>query len=444
MASEIAARPVCGSCGGSKRQVCFMCKGSKESKHIGVETCELCEADGTQTCGVCEGAGTVRAESFEQVLAWYAQGDREFSKSELVAPEGGGLQLHRELPGINLSHSRLSGFRFAESNFSNARFIGVIFDGTHASSCKLVGANFAGAQLAGSDLGYSDLSGADLSSADLSKATLRRANLRRADARGTRLSGANLNQADLRDVRFDGKSPISGSSSAADLSGALLIDANLTGAVLTNASLEDADLRKAKGLSLDANYIKGARFSPGAPDLWSVLRRTYTGPMFAFHLLVLVFFLMPYVLRTVYWAVVNDAQGLLADSIGSVAARAAGVAVSPPLEALLASVQNFPPCLAPTCQQLPIWQVLIGLDGGYANALLPVSLLLYNACRALLTLRVSLLREEEERSGYAPALASFAWMRPVHVTYSVLLVVALSALVRNAWAILTLPVWVRA
>ena len=66
------------------------------------------------------------------------------------------------------------------------------------------------------------------------------------------------------------------------------------------------------------------------------------------------------------------------------------------------SLEGVGPCLRPSCVSIPIWRVLLQLDRGPLAAFLALSLIVYNALRALLTWGVGLMRDEEERSGLTP------------------------------------------
>jgi uncharacterized protein YjbI with pentapeptide repeats len=90
----------------------------------------------------------------------------------------------------------------------------------------------------------------------------------------------NLSELDLRYSNFANANLAFGNLRSANLNGS-----NFEGAVMWGADLEGAELTNAKGLTLNENNIRNARFSPHADDDWSVLRRTYTGARLLFHVL---------------------------------------------------------------------------------------------------------------------------------------------------------------
>jgi hypothetical protein len=173
--------------------------------------------------------------------------------------------------------------------------------------------------------------------------------------------------------------------------------------------------------------------------------------MFAIHFFILVCFLIPYGLRTAYWVSVSTTQGLTAEAVNRFEAKLRDITASPDLSAasdthlvelVLQSLKKVVLCEG--CREVPLWQILLGMDQGLQGAALPIALLLYNLCRALLTWRVSLLRDEEERSGFAPALDEYARLKWLHRTYSVLIMVAGVSLVWHIVNWLTLPILIRA
>lgn len=184
------------------------------------------------------------------------------------------------------------------------------------------------------------------------------------------------NEASFHNAKFGDRANFQWASFGyrADLRESSLRRANLCGADfnsarLLDANLEDADLRRVSNLRLDSTIIRNARFSPHSRDLWSVLRRTYTGPRLLFTLLFLVAFFTPYVAKTLFWLGVHRLQVVL------------------PIN------ENF------VKQTTQVWRLVIGADKGWLYWTLAVSLLFYNVCKALMTWFVAPMRDEEERSG---------------------------------------------
>jgi hypothetical protein len=225
----------------------------------------------------------------------------------------------------------------------------------------LSGVSFLGDDLSGADLGTADLSGAVLAAADLTKADLVSANFSKADLYGADLRGASLMAANLRGA----------SLMSADLTGCNLGGFDIGSATIRTADLREADLTDVRGLVLDGQSTRGARFSTRAADPWSVLRRQYTGPLMFINLALLVGFLAPYGARALGWWSVHLTQSKL--GIGE-AWEDTGT----------------------------LWQLLLGWDRGPWYIVTALVLIVYNVLRAYLTRHLSLLRDEEERSGYAP------------------------------------------
>ncbi|MEM9552652.1 MAG: hypothetical protein AAGC60_00210 [Acidobacteriota bacterium] len=84
-------------------------------------------------------------------------------------------------------------------------------------------------------------------------------------------------------------------------------------------------------------------------------------------------------------------------------------------------------CLAETCKEFYVWEVLLGVDQGVERWMLTVAVLLYNLLRGVLTWKVGPLRDEEERTDTTPALDSYLWLFYLHRVATVLLVVAVVA-----------------
>lgn len=308
------------------------------------------------------------------------------------------------------------------------------------------------------DLSEADLSGANLSEINFSRANLHKAilfdtNLTKADLSKANLSrtwlvGAKLIEADLGGADLHGDTKLA----LIDLSGANLRDADLTHTDFRNADLSAVDLegvhlRTAIGIRLDGHDLTDVRFSPGAKDAWSRLRRTYSGPRYALHLIFLIAFLIPYIAKSLMWVGVTNTQQVMIDMQATIQQAAESVADSTyqplavALETAAERLAAYVPCEETGWKQYRVAQLLVGWDKNWLQVVLVFVLLLYNALRGFLTFKVSLLREEEERSHYSPYLKEYWRLYQAHWVVQVLLYVALGSFVYHAWLWLTQEVW---
>jgi uncharacterized protein YjbI with pentapeptide repeats len=244
-------------------------------------------------------------------------------------------------------------------------------------------------------------------------------------------------------------------------------DARLGNANFDEAQLERADVRGATGLLFDGTYVRDIRIEADAPDPWSVLRRTYSGPRYFVHLLLLVAFFTPYVAKGLYYTYLSGFQETLLarfadlrseiermpglhgavfeapfdDRLAAVRARLRGeietARLDPALRDRLTSiVSNWPasqPASAPARgspralgppdvaaltvaleqafyehnrAEPAFWRFVTGGLGVYGLGMAAIAIL-YNVLRLLLTLRVSYLREAEDRSSVTPRLVEY-------------------------------------
>lgn len=239
---------------------------------------------------------------------------------------------------------------------------------------------------------------------------------------------AKLNRADLRAINFSASTQFDG------------------------AEFADADLRSVHGLILDDCFIRGARFDERARDPWSILRRQYTGIMFALHLILLCVFIAPYVGRTGILLGFNRAQTAvqrLVDEI-ELLALAPNALPEEATKAIARLAAGTKPCLATNCEQRPVYEVLLGWDRAWYWAAFVAVMFFYNALRALLTYHVSLLRDAEERSGYSPRWRSgdwrdsqwtYEWLYRAHRVMAVLVWFAVGSFALHLIDWLSRPVW---
>ncbi len=219
------------------------------------------------------------------------------------------------------------------------------------------------------------LEGADLESARLDHADLEGAHLEHANLRD-----AHLEHSYLRDAHLEHANLFRASLEHADLRHAYLEDA-----ILLEVDLSSAELRDARGLRFDDNPIRDIRIEGNARDPWSVLRRSYTGPWFFAHLLLLVLFFAPYAGKAVALTGVAEVQALISEQIAALEGEPVPVSF----------------------RQTRAFYVLIGIKQGGLAFGLGLFVVGYNVLRVLLTLRVSMLRDAEERSVVSPRLVEY-------------------------------------
>lgn len=357
-----------------------------------------------------------------------------------------------DLRGADLRGADLTGAALHDVNLTGARLdsTDTRLDGAALHGVRMAGANLSDAKLAGARVAHGDWCGARLDKAVLDGGSVEHARLR----------DALLHSASLRGVRLR----------QVDLSGARLLRADLTGADLWRARLADADLREVTGLVLDETYVGGARFSPvpglrvprlrflraarSAPwppgrDPWSLLRQTYAGPRAVFLLLGLACFATPYVARVVTLVQLSHAQRVahqLARARLEAQPRPGANPLGRPLpDVVQAEEDRAAREVARRFEQeepVPVWRVLLKLDRGVGWEVARVGgLVAYNLCVFWLVRRVGPMRDEEQRSGYAPAWGSYRRLVRLHGVCSALLYLSLASFAWNMHELLTEPVY---
>lgn len=301
----------------------------------------------------------------------HAEGTR-FANSSLDGARLPHAQLRRaDATGALLNRAVLSYAEAPLANFTDIEANETIFDMANLSSANLTGAN-----LAASRFRNTYLIGARLNASTLLGACLDEAKLSRAEIVGATLDWSSLNDVDARQADLSHSVLV-----GAKLQRANLQTARLERAVLCEADLTRADVRETSGLRFDTNRVRDIHIGGDAPDPWSVLRRSYTGPWFFLHAALLIAFVLPYIGK------------VLALTAADHAGRA---------------YENFAPHIPIVAvERIPAWRVLIGLDKAWWIPTLGGVLLVYNLIRGILTFRVGMLRDAEERSGITPSLAQY-------------------------------------
>jgi hypothetical protein len=273
------------------------------------------------------------------------------------------------LKGFDLNSALLHRANIAFTDLDGANLAAARLDGARVNTCGAKGAKAAGAYFTDAHCSYFSLAGSDLTRAHLDGGSLTDSNL--SDCNFT---GADFSRRDLRRSRF-------------------------AGARLRGASFDGADVRQAAGLEFDENSVNGMRIEADAPDRWSVLRRKYTGPWFFIYMLLFGVFLLPYLGKIGLYLAGSAAQ----DAVEQRLRR--GYDAMP--RDKQAEMDAYAEWFRENYRKERVVWVLLGVTEGAWHLLMSFTLIAYNCIRGYLTLRVSVLRDTEERARISPARSDF-------------------------------------
>ncbi|UYV11835.1 MAG: pentapeptide repeat-containing protein [Phycisphaera sp.] len=289
------------------------------------------------------------------------------------------------------------------------------------------------------DLEHAYLGDARLEYANFSQALLQHASLYSTHLEHAYLGGASLDHGHYHSAYFEHAYLGYASLEHADLTSTHFEHANLCW-----ASLDHADVRHASGLLVYANLADRLHIEGAAPDPWSVLRRTYTGPRYALHLLLTLAFLLPFVVSVSNLGAIDRAYTAIAEAtprpafeprLGDLPGAGTHGVAEPRVENLSHGelrrlVERFDRHHAPT----PAWWVLVGGLEAWYFAILTAIVAAYNVVRLVVmlgawrwlvfgagdvnTAGVTALREAEERSRVTPSLEDYYGpLHPLSATY---------------------------
>lgn len=264
--------------------------------------------------------------------------------------------------------------------------------------------------------------GLDFNDLDLKGAFLYKVNLTKANLSGCDLRHAFLGHADLKNSNLQNANLHHANLYAADLE-----SAEFKGCQLREAQLSNANLRDAKNFVLDGNQITGALFSHDSQDPYNVLRRTYSGPKFV---LVLIFSLLAF-LPIFFEIAILKTVGTLQDKVHAELLDP----LSKELPRSTIGLKGW--------ERVQIWKVITDFSSGVGPFSLNLAIILYNIARFRITLKMSQLAYEEERSGkFAPFREHYynrIW--PLH-QYALRWVLVLSVLATAVKCFVGLTDWV--
>lgn len=360
-------------------------------------------------------------ESLDQLLdeheAWLAgpmnRDERpDFSYFDLSNGDFTGRNLHQaNFRGSKLENARFNSCNLSKADLSEAILRGSCFPGANLSEVFAVNADMSGCDfykdrterkengitIAGlmgpAKMVKARLGSANLSNASLARVDLSESDIQRCDCRNTYFGSANLSNCIGQFVDFEGAN-----FTFSNLENADLRYSALTNADLHHANLVKTDLRKTTGLFfLNDNSIRETKFSPSSRDPYSLMRRTYTGPMFVLILLLTLMALSPYVLKAIAWGYIGEVQDLVLSGAYGIDGQTNMVDRS-------------------SFKKTNVISILIGLenDNPWLAASITFVLLTYNVIRGYVTLKVSSLRDAEERSLNAPEIEEYLNLYKLH------------------------------
>jgi hypothetical protein len=158
-------------------------------------------------------------------------------------------------------------------------------------------------------------------------------------------------------------------------------------------------------------------------------------------------FLAGYATRAMMWVSVNRAQHGVAHAAQSLEHTAREAASTQPEAAAVIAeaargLAQLQESLTPAAREYQVWQLMLGLDRGWFALATAVILIAYNILRAWLTHDVGAMRDEADRSGFAPYWRDYkrAWYAHTYVMRWLVLL-ALVSFLWHAWGWLSAPVW---
>lgn len=285
-------------------------------------------------------------------------------------------------------------------DFRNRDLSGACFYRAELAEALLAAAVFHGANFDSADLSRSNSKGTDFSHASLHRTNLQGADLQQARFQDAILFGADLRNSDCQWTNFEG----------ADLRSALLLDSRLHGARLAGANLIWTDTVASTTwfrrfliyvgatpgpYRLDANFCAGTLFPTNAVDPWSILRRTYTGSRYFILLLLTVSALLPWLARALAWSTLHE----LEFSALEVLQRSEQVHV----ETVERVLQEYRTRLGAPKEGWSVLALLFEAHRGAGLVVLNMLLFAYYCIRGTLTISISRLRDEEDRTGVSPS-----------------------------------------
>jgi uncharacterized protein YjbI with pentapeptide repeats len=262
----------------------------------------------------------------------------------------------------------ITGKKFGETEVCNCMFCQHFWD-------------WNGIHLENADLSYINLQYTDLQAAHLEKTNLSSTNLAHSLLAATMFTGAYLSHTNLEEAFLKD----------ADFSNVDLQYSNFHNSILYDTNFNGADIRNSYGIVFDESKINKTHFDSEPTDPWSRLRKEYSGTKFFIHLILLVTFFLPFIVKIPLLTFISNMTNQSAQLIRPIAV---------PMQPAFLSLINYP-----NENTFTVW-IFFGFT---------LVMILYNVLRGYLTYKVGLLRDAEGRSDITPKrreyYGSYQWFR---------------------------------
>lgn len=344
-----------------------------------------------------------------------------------------------DLAGASFRDVRLSGVTWNFANFRNCYFFncqidqgtftGAIFDGSRFYDVQLgpatllfnedkkklreVGVSFRNVEFQGSEISSFPLKKSILHKASFSDCLFQGIRVTAAD-----LSGAKILRSQIKDSKF----------ADSNFSNSVFDEVFLDKCHFSNCTWKNSETRKLTFIDsevpssprffVNGEPQNGMRFCPNSSDAWSVLRRSYTGPLFSVWIGATILAFGPLLIEAKFWQLMDEASQL---GVPLLSSGAPLVSKSELEDHLVISIVSR-------------WA------SGWFPFVMTMTILGYNAARAVLTWNLSSLRQEEERSGFSPFRWQYEKYWNAHKILRIIAFMALGFLLWNLGSVFLEPV----
>jgi len=342
-----------------------------------------------------------------------------------------------DIANVDLSGAFLAGADLSEAFGTNANMNKVNF-------ARYTGENSKGEKstyIAHAKITNARMSGAILSNTNLFRVNLSRSELERADFTNAQLVSADLSEAIVQNSNLKDANLLLANLTKTDFRNSSLDNVNLKA-----ANLDNADLRNTTGCYFtDDNSIRGTRFTTKGTDPYSLLRRTYTGPMFFLILCLTIIAFTPYILKALAWSYVGSIESkadiLIQEGTGQLKQDLPASVIN--------DIQSLEKKINPSSNEKFKKSYVISIITGFEESkpfiavFITLILIVYNSIRGWVTFRMGTLRDAEERSQHTPEKVEYISLYNVHSLFLKWFMIA--AFLVAAWNVvilLTTPVYI--
>lgn len=273
-----------------------------------------------------------------------------------------------------------------ESNFSDTKLMNIQFKNSYFEWSQISNSDFS--NLNGMPIGYSPPKNIDefINQIKLNNVLLPYSEINDAVLEELKLTEGFFYRSTFRKCTIENTDILKSNLTECSFIDTNINHVNFESSNLAGTKFINTIIKNSTNIAFDGSLLERCRIHKSTKEKWTQLKNNYTGSNFIFNMIFLLAFILPMLIKVVFWSNYQKILELTEQS----------------------EYLNF--------KEYYMWEIVLGKSSGNTLLLMTtISLLLYNLLRAFLTYKVGIASTEEQINGFTPEYHEYAWLYPLHI-----------------------------